>query len=123
MQLTKRLLLLLLAAIALPTAVNANVDPKVHKLCLPAADYLGCVKAMTGDSNSIEVITNPGTPTTKNNSCPFGYAYIGNGYCRKVVCRHKGGQNAPVIAGKQCESVHMDEPYIEPIKKDRIVGR
>ena len=26
---------------------GANVDPKIHKLCLPAADYLGCVKAMT----------------------------------------------------------------------------
>ena len=43
----KRLLLPLLAAIALPNAVIANVDSEVHKLCLPAADYLGCVKAMT----------------------------------------------------------------------------
>tara|TARA_S200000501_G_scaffold284300_1_gene268564 strand:- start:881 stop:1351 length:471 start_codon:yes stop_codon:yes gene_type:complete len=153
----KRLLLPLLAALLFPTSVNANVDPEVHKLCLPAADYLGCVKAMTGDSNSIEVITNPGTATTKGNSCPFGYAYIGNGYCREVVCSHKGGQNAPVIAGKQwrCKPWGLtplmlrlgtqsrvgnnsdcpvgepevgwnstcDEPYIEPIKKDRIVGR
>ena len=30
----KRLLLPLLAVIALPTAVNAEVDPKVHNLCL-----------------------------------------------------------------------------------------
>ena len=36
----KNLLLPLLAALALPTAVNAGVDPEVHKLCLPVADYL-----------------------------------------------------------------------------------
>ena len=46
----KRLLLPLLAALALPTVVNANVDPEVHKLCLSAADYLGCVKAMSTKS-------------------------------------------------------------------------
>ena len=39
----KRLLLPLLAAIALPTAVNANVDAEVHKKCLEARDYAGCV--------------------------------------------------------------------------------
>tara|TARA_R100000773_G_C4130777_1_gene61759 strand:+ start:214 stop:498 length:285 start_codon:yes stop_codon:yes gene_type:complete len=43
----KRLLLPLLAALALPTAVNANVDPEVHKLCLPAADYSGCLESLT----------------------------------------------------------------------------
>ena len=39
----KRLLIPLLAAIALPTAVNANVDAEVHKKCLEARDYAGCV--------------------------------------------------------------------------------
>ena len=39
----KRLLLSLLAALALPTAVNANVDAEVHKKCLEARDYAGCV--------------------------------------------------------------------------------
>ena len=48
----KRLLLPLLPALALSTAVNANVDPEVHKLCLPAVDYLGCVKAMKTKSTS-----------------------------------------------------------------------
>jgi len=43
----KRLLLTLLAALALPNAVNANVDPEVHKLCLPAKDYAGCIKFQT----------------------------------------------------------------------------
>jgi len=45
----KRLLLALLGALALPTAVNAGVDPEVHKLCLPAADYKGCVQMMSED--------------------------------------------------------------------------
>ena len=27
----------------------AEVDAKTHKLCLEAKDYLGCVKAMTGE--------------------------------------------------------------------------
>ena len=29
----KRLVLLPLALIALPTAVEANIDPKIHKIC------------------------------------------------------------------------------------------
>ncbi len=44
----KRLLLPLLAALALPTAVNANIDPKVAEMCMKAVDFQGCVNAMTG---------------------------------------------------------------------------
>ena len=40
----KRFLIPLLAAIALPTAVNAGVDPEVHNLCKDVSDYMGCVK-------------------------------------------------------------------------------
>ena len=47
----KRLLLPLLAALALPTAVNANVDPQVNEMCLKAADYKGCVELNTKKSN------------------------------------------------------------------------
>ena len=99
--------LLILAAIAKqPQVVQeilhmVSVDSKVHKLCLQAKDYIGCVKAQSGQSNSIEVFNNPGTASARGNSCPAGYAYIGNGYCREVVCTHLGGQNAPVISGKQ----------------------
>ena len=39
----KCLLLPLLAALALPTSVNANIDAEVHKKCLEARDYAGCV--------------------------------------------------------------------------------
>ena len=39
----KRLLLPLLAAISLPTAVNAGISDELHKKCLEARDYAGCV--------------------------------------------------------------------------------
>ena len=52
----KCLLLPLLAVIALPTAVNANVDPKVAEFCLKAADFAGCVKTMTGKPTQNKVI-------------------------------------------------------------------
>ena len=42
----KRLLLPPLL-LGLTSPVQAAVDPEVHKLCLPAADYAGCVKTMT----------------------------------------------------------------------------
>lgn len=32
--------------LALPAPVLAEVDPKVHKLCIEAKDYQGCVRAM-----------------------------------------------------------------------------
>ena len=42
--------------IAYPTAVNANVDPKVAEICMKAVDFKGCVESMSG--------------TKKNNSSP-----------------------------------------------------
>ena len=47
----KRLLIPLFAALALPAAVNAEVDPKVHQACMKAADYVGCVQLQSGDVN------------------------------------------------------------------------
>ena len=46
----KRLLIPLLAALALPTAVNSNVDPKVAEMCMKAVDFKGCVETMSGGS-------------------------------------------------------------------------
>mgnify|MGYP001197516972 CR=1 FL=1 len=71
-------------------------------MCLQATDYIGCVKAQSLNFGSNEVITNPGTATARGNSCPPGYAYIGQGYCREVICRGWGGgeTNNPLIAGK-----------------------
>ena len=56
----RKILLPLLASIALPTAVNANananVDPKIAEFCLKAADFAGCVKTMTGEPTQNKVI-------------------------------------------------------------------
>ena len=41
----KSFLILLIAAFTIPSAVNAGVDPEVHKLCKDVSDYMGCVKA------------------------------------------------------------------------------
>ena len=100
----KRFLLSLLAALALPTAVNAEISDKVHNRCKDAKDYLGCIKAQTSNFNIQEIITNPGTATSLGNACPVGYAYIGKGYCREVLCIDRtmtGYGNDQIIAGKK----------------------
>ena len=86
-----RLLFPLLAVLALPTAVNANVDPEVHKLCLPAADYLGCIKAMTTKSTDIPSMRmiDAGVELS-GNKCPEGMLYLGGGICREVGCLLRG---------------------------------
>ena len=40
----KRLLLPLLAALALPTFAKAEINEQIHKRCLDARDYSGCVR-------------------------------------------------------------------------------
>ena len=45
----KRLLFPLLAAIALPIAVNAEIDEETAKFCLKATDFAGCVETITKD--------------------------------------------------------------------------
>ena len=50
----RKIFIPLLAALALPTAVNANIDPKVAEMCMKAVDFQGWVKAMTGQGDVIE---------------------------------------------------------------------
>ena len=42
----------LLALIALPTAIQANIDPKVAEICMKATDFQGCVESMSGQKNN-----------------------------------------------------------------------
>ena len=99
----KRSLLILIASIALPNAAYANVSLEVHKLCLPAADYAGCVKTMTGNSGQNRVIMDQGVSLSEGNACPEGYAYKGGGTCQKVECYGSGlfltigGANNPIL--------------------------
>ena len=82
------LLLALIAGILSPIAASPIVDPKVHKMCLAAADYMGCVKAQLGLSTPNEIITNTETSTSRGNECPSGYVFMGNGYCNAFnFCR------------------------------------
>ena len=41
--LMRKLLIPLVAALALPTAINAGISDELHKKCLEARDYAGCV--------------------------------------------------------------------------------
>ena len=37
-----------MACVALPTTIQANVDPKVAEFCMKVADFKGCVESMSG---------------------------------------------------------------------------
>ena len=80
-----------------------SVDQKIHKLCIEAKDYAGCVRAMKGeDSGSQRVINQQGADVAEGNECPSGYAYVGGGNCKEVICRYNGlgmGHD-PRVAGK-----------------------
>ena len=43
----KRSIIPFLSFIALPSAIQANIDPKVAEICMKAADFQGCVKSMS----------------------------------------------------------------------------
>ena len=53
----KHLPLPLIVALVLPTTVNAELDPNIHKLCLPATDYAGCIEFQTKNKKN-KVIQN-----------------------------------------------------------------
>lgn len=76
------------------------VDPKLHKLCIEAKDYAGCIRSMKGDEATIRVINQESAPLPAGNSCPIGYAYRGGGLCQAVVCPIEPGGNEPMLAGK-----------------------
>ena len=44
----KKLIIPFLSFIALPSAIQANIDPKVAEMCMKASDFQGCVKSMSG---------------------------------------------------------------------------
>ena len=49
-----------LATLLVAGPAFASTDPKIHKLCLEARDYAGCVKSMTAPP-----------PKQKTNSHPY----------------------------------------------------
>jgi hypothetical protein len=94
-------------AVLLAVPVMAQVDPKIHKLCVEAKDYAGCVRAMTGSSETgSRLVTSQGVDIAEGSQCNVGFAYIGGGNCQDVRCEYNSsGFNAlghdNLIAGKK----------------------
>ena len=53
----KRILLPLIALLSLTISSKAELDPNIHKLCLPATDYAGCIEFQTKNKKT-KVIQN-----------------------------------------------------------------
>lgn len=67
--------------------VSSQVDPKIHKLCLEAKDYAGCVRSMQGETMpTTRQINSQGADIAEGNECPSGSAYVGGGNCMEVKC-------------------------------------
>ena len=83
----KILLAALFLAVSLPAF--AETDPKIHKLCIEAKDYVGCVSSMKGETSSettVNQIQQQAANLTEGNSCPAKKIYSGSGYCQRVIC-------------------------------------
>ena len=55
---------------------HASVDPEIHKMCIEAKDYLGCVKAMKDDSNATQeknITVDLDKVRNTGNMCPDGF--------------------------------------------------
>ena len=85
---------------ASPAMAQGVVEPAIHKLCVEAKDYAGCVRAMKGESSQNRMIIQQGASIAEGNSCPSGYAYRGGGTCQAVICPVTAGGNDPLLAGK-----------------------
>jgi hypothetical protein len=87
------------------TPLRAEVDPKIHKLCIEAKDYAGCVRVMTKEVSpeTIRTITSQGADIAEGNQCTTGYAYIGGGNCQQVRCFYPSSDlgHDKLIAGKK----------------------
>ena len=74
---------------ASPAIAQGAVEPAIHKLCVQAKDYAGCVRAMKGESlPASRVINSQGADISEGNQCPKGAAYVGGGNCQQVECEY-----------------------------------
>jgi len=102
-----KLLITAFSLALLPAPVIAQVDQKIHKLCIEAKDYEGCIRAMKGTKEPVSrQITSQGADIAEGNQCTAGFAYIGGGNCQDVSCEYNSsGFNAlghdGLIAGKK----------------------
>jgi hypothetical protein len=96
----------------------AQVPPDIHRLCIDAKDYSGCVKAQQEGgvdrvSSPNRLIMHEGAPIVEGNSCPASYAYRGGGICQEVKCTYDDG-NDPMLGGKnhKCGNASFWSGYI-----------
>lgn len=96
----------------------AQVPAEIHRVCMDAKDYAGCVKAQTGggvgdSESSTRVIFQEGASVAEGNSCPASYAYRGGGICQEVKCTYEDG-NDPMLGGKnhKCGNASFWSGYI-----------
>lgn len=74
-------------AFAVSSVSAQQVEPSIHKLCVEAKDYAGCVRSMRGDTVSpSRQIQSQGADLVEGNQCPAGFAYVGGGNCMEVKC-------------------------------------
>ena len=82
----------------------ASIDPAVHKICLEAKDYKGCVSAQSTDSIGPDrLIIQEGASVAEGNACPSNMGYSGGGLCRSVICHDPGifdNGHEPPLGGK-----------------------
>ena len=75
----KRLLLPLLAVLALPSAVNAEIDLRINERCVGAADYKGCLILNT------EIVTLPKCDSYRKNNCTGELRYTNAYYVGEIL--------------------------------------
>ena len=75
----KRLLLPLLAVLALPSAVNAEIDSRINERCVGAADYKGCLILNT------EIVTLPKCDSYRKNNCTGELRYTNAYYVGEIL--------------------------------------
>ena len=116
----KRFLLPLIATLALPHVVIANIDPKVREACLPAADFEGCVRSYTkpkSNENKNDFLGRPVIPgwrkyedISKNlviysDSQNVRKVKVRNTYGRYIAIQHVGRWYQEPVAGKSATSI------------------
>ena len=83
---------------------SEQIHNALHKLCLDAKDYQGCVNSRIGqEPKQLRVITQEGAAIAEGNACPANMAYAGGGYCRSVICHDPGvfdNGHEPPLGGK-----------------------
>jgi hypothetical protein len=111
----RRVLVLLLLCSG--SAALGQVPAEIHRVCVDAKDYAGCVKVQTGTmvgpEGATRVILQEGASLAEGNSCPAGFAYRGGGVCQEVKCTYEDG-NEPMLGGKnhKCGNASFWSGYI-----------